>query len=172
MMRLRIHSLKWHQAGVLELAGVISASLHSTPVQGKATVGSDLAQEISDNILAAGIRYLKGDKEKLAENLKRRNAGVDLENMVGMRAFYCDDLCIIYDFKRGDLYHLHTFLQLKTQEKIRLCIREINNCQRDRNVLTKGIATAKEEVECKPRMFDVCVTAHSISERECGCKWQ
>lgn len=86
-MRLQIHSHSRNQAALLKLAGAISASLHVTPAWDKTTVGSDLAQEMSANILAAGIRYLKGDKEKLAGNLKKRNAGVDLENMVCKRLF-------------------------------------------------------------------------------------
>lgn len=85
MMKLQVHSHTRNQATLLKLASAISASLHITPVRDKATVGSDLAQEISGNILAAGVRYLKGDREKLAENLKKRNAGVDLENMVCKR---------------------------------------------------------------------------------------
>lgn len=92
MAGLRIHCLKGHRTSTLELVGTISASIHSTPVWKKVTVGSDLAQEISENILAAGIRYLKGDKEELEENLKRRNAGVNLENMVGNSAFCFGDL--------------------------------------------------------------------------------
>lgn len=84
MRRIEVLGFARKHVGMLKLAGALSASLHSSSTRNKST-GSDLAQEISDNILAAGIRYLKEDKERVAENLRRRKAGVVLENMVRLK---------------------------------------------------------------------------------------
>lgn len=65
-----------------------------------------------------------------------------------VRGFWFDDLYLYFRLVLLFMVTFTTHLQLKTQEKLRLCIREINNCQRDRNALTKGIAASKEEVEC------------------------
>ena len=76
----------------LKLAGALVACVHCSAAQKKYTAGTDVAQEISNNIVAAGIRYLKGDKEKLAENLRARKAGVDVENMVCVVFVFIDPL--------------------------------------------------------------------------------
>ena len=63
------------------MACVASASIHTSAAREKLD-GADLSVIISDNILAAGIRYLKDDEEKLAENLRKRNAPVNFDHMV------------------------------------------------------------------------------------------
>lgn len=40
--------------------------------------------EVSSNIFAANIRYLKEDKEKLRENLIKRNVGLNLDSVVSL----------------------------------------------------------------------------------------
>lgn len=68
-------------AGTLKMAYVASASIHSSAAR-ENLAGADLSMIISENILAAGIRYLKEDEEKLIENLQKRNAAVNFDHMV------------------------------------------------------------------------------------------
>lgn len=64
----------------LKPSHMASATLHSSTTRKKDD--TELGLQISNNILFAGIRYLKTDKEKLGENLVKRKAGVNLEEMV------------------------------------------------------------------------------------------
>lgn len=62
---------------VLKSLRAAAAALH-----GSAVARDDFSYEIAENILNAGLRYLKGDKEKLRENLRKRNPRLNLDKMV------------------------------------------------------------------------------------------
>ena len=65
------------QLAVFKSLRAAVASFH-----GSAASRDDLPYEVSEKILAAGCRYLKRDKEELKENLRIRNANVNLDQMV------------------------------------------------------------------------------------------
>lgn len=58
----------------------LANALHSTPT---ATAKSD--SDISENLLAVGSVYLKGDREKIEQNSIDRKAALNASDLVGIK---------------------------------------------------------------------------------------
>lgn len=121
---LGLGSAKKHAAAIQ-----LARSLHSSAIRCKKDE-SDLALKVSDNIMAAGVRYLKGDKEKLKENLRKRNSNV----------LFNFDHMVVYNVCDPLPHLLLPFPQLKVYEEFKACRLAISDLRHDRNVLTKEIS--------------------------------
>lgn len=74
------------------------AGLHASAVG----MSDDPSTAIPENVLNAGLRYLKGDKEELRENLRKRKANLSVDKMV--RSNRCCNWSCAFTF--DDLYHI------------------------------------------------------------------
>ncbi len=117
------------RAAVLKLSRM---SLHCSAVYWKKDE-SDLMLTVSENIMAAGSRYLKGDKEELRENLKKRNYNLSY-NFNHMVEFVA--LVTLYPPQTSITPF---FLQLKLYADLKMCRLEVSELRHKRNVFTKEI---------------------------------